>query len=280
MAVTRKTPIAKRSQPTNTPTPMEASSTPPPTTASSLFGDGREKTGNDAPTSLKRKFTDPNLEVITIDAIYDLTLIVGISEHAKGQKAFRVNKGSFRNVSIVWSKMMSGDWIESKQSEISFPDDSCEAFLIVLRIAHFQVSQLPDALSRDELYELAVFTDKYELQNAVRMGVELKKWLEPYRQSGVLRPALRDLAHFVFIIDAFGIWEDYDRLLDRIAVETLVDESGDYYYLDEDKNKVTLRSTLPSRATGKFFWRISSLFRQRTPLIPSQKSSAVFVPTS
>jgi hypothetical protein len=91
----------------------------------------------ETPVSLKRKVTDPNLRTITIDTMHDLTLIVGSTDHAKGQKAFHVNRGSFRNVSVVWETMLNGHWAEGVQSEIRFPDDSCEAFLLVLCIVHF-----------------------------------------------------------------------------------------------------------------------------------------------
>jgi hypothetical protein len=266
MAVTRGTSTAAGNHPTNAPTPMEASSTPPPPPpASSLFGDGPAKTGNDAPTSLKRKVTDVNLEVITIDAMYDLTLIVGTPEHAKGQKAFRVNKGSFRNVSIVWSKMMSGDWAESKQSEISFPDDSCEAFLIVLQIAHFQLSQLPTKLSRDELYELAILADKYELQNVVRVGLDFAKWLEPFCVSGVLQTALPDLGHFACITNAFKMQVDYQRIFSRLVVEVRVDKVGNYSYTC-DGRVISLPSDVLPNLGGKctlhdhlWFFSLSSL---------------------
>ena len=36
------------------------------------------------PTSLKRKASDPNLSTFTIDALYDLTLLVGTPSHPKG----------------------------------------------------------------------------------------------------------------------------------------------------------------------------------------------------
>lgn len=42
-----------------------------------------------ASTGTKRKLTDLELEIITIDQYYDLTLIVGAPNHADGQKASR-----------------------------------------------------------------------------------------------------------------------------------------------------------------------------------------------
>jgi hypothetical protein len=258
MVVTAKIPITKRSQPTNT--PMEAGSAPP-TSDNSLFGDGPAKTGDDAPTSLKRKITDPNLEVITIDAMNDLTLIVGTPAHPKGQKAFQVSQSSFRNVSIAWTKMLSGNWAESYQSEIELPDDSCDAFLIVLRIAHFQIPQLPENLSQDKLHDLAILTDKYALQDAVRVGIELKKWLEPYRQSGVLWPALQDLVPFATITHGLNILEDFKRIVSRLAMETRVDdEFGQYYFYDAAEKRVVLHSSLPSQVTSRYFKKQIWLF--------------------
>ena len=84
----------------------------------------------------KRKITDPDLKIVTIDRKYDLTLIVGSPEHVGGQKAYQVNKGVFRHASKAWDAMMSGNWAESNMSEIAFPEDSSYAFHIVLRIAH------------------------------------------------------------------------------------------------------------------------------------------------
>jgi len=199
----------------------------------------------------KRKATDLNLEIITIDAMYDLTLIVGTPEHPKGQKAFRINKGSLRSVSPVWAKMLSGDWAESTKSEIDFPDDSCDAFLIVLRIAHFQLSQLPESLSREELLDLAAFTDKYGLEGAVRVGLELKKWMGPYRKAWVQWPAITHLQDFAVVTSAFKLQQDYDYLINRLVMELQVDELNAYFYQDDAQNKVNLRSDLPTHILGK-----------------------------
>jgi hypothetical protein len=82
----------------------------------------------------------------------------------------------------------NGNWAESTQSEIQFPDDSCEAFLLVVRIAYFQLSQLSEKLSREELVDLALLADKHQLEDAVRLGLELKKWMVLYQQVHKLWP--------------------------------------------------------------------------------------------
>jgi hypothetical protein len=201
--------------------------------------------------NLKRKANDANLKVIDIDVMPDLTLVVGTPSHPKGQKAFRVSKASFRNVSIVWTKMMSGHWAESEQSEISFPDDSCEAFLIVLRIAHFQLTQLPDKLSREELVDIALLADKYQVENAVRIGMDFKQWLKPHHEPGAQWPIDRHLQDFAVIASAFKLQADYDCLVKHLAMYVEVDESGGFFYKDEKQGKVPLRSDLPPRVSGK-----------------------------
>jgi hypothetical protein len=59
---------------------------------------------------VKRKATDPNLKVVTIDPFYDLTLIVGSPGSFEPQTAFQVNKGTLRHASEVWTKMLTGPW--------------------------------------------------------------------------------------------------------------------------------------------------------------------------
>jgi hypothetical protein len=207
----------------------------------------------EVPAKRKRKATDLNLKTITIDTMYDLTLIVGTLEHPKGQMAFQVNKGSFRNVSVVWSKILNGNWAESGQSEISFPDDSCEAFLIMLRIAHFQLPQLPTELSREELVDLATLTDKCQLENAVRIGLELKKWIEPYQKMYVLWPANTHLQEFAVMASSFKLENEFGYLVSRLAMEVEVDEAGHYFYMTGNAKHIELHSYLPTCISGKYF---------------------------
>jgi hypothetical protein len=230
-------------------------SNPPPTgqgTPTTLFGGGEPKKETTPAKDLKRKITDLNLEIVVIDKVPDLTLIVGSSTHVKGQKAFQVNKGSFRNVSLVWTKMLEGNWKESTMSEIRFPDDDCDAFVLILHIAHFQISYLPDKLSQKELLELAVLTDKYELQTAVRMSLDFKRWMEPYHSLGALRPAHTDLQDFAIVTAAFQLQSDYEYLVNRLAIKVQIDDSGNYYYNDNQQQRVTLRSDVPLRVIRKW----------------------------
>jgi hypothetical protein len=216
----------------------------------SLFGSGQPAT--ESTTTLEREATDLNLEIVTIDKMYDLTLIVGTPEPPMRQKAFRVNKGSFRNASEVWTAMLSGNWVESDLSEISFPEDSPYAFEIVLRIAHLQFHKQPASLTQEQLVEIATLSDKYDLGRVICAAAELKKWLQPYKGSGTLWPADIDHQDFALITAAFGLEEDSQYLVNRLAMDIRVEE-GSYYYIAEgtESNKIHLRPDLPAGIVGE-----------------------------
>jgi hypothetical protein len=148
--------------------------------SASMFGTATEQGPGPATSStpdLKRKATDPELKIITIDSPYDLTLIVGTPDSLGGQAAFQVNKGSLRHASDIWEKMLTGAWAEKSQSEIAFPDDVPWAFVQVLHMAHLKMDKLSATMNLAEMSALAVIADKYNLVKLVRMVVDSKGWL-------------------------------------------------------------------------------------------------------
>ncbi|KAF3048100.1 hypothetical protein E8E12_010317 [Didymella heteroderae] len=192
--------------------------------------------------SIKRKRTDPNLKTIILDSNYDLVLIVGTPTHPDGQKAFCVNKGSMRDVSDIWTKMLTGDWAESKKSETEFPDDSWRPFEIVLKIAHMKVKDLPTTLSFECLQDLATLTDKYNLTSAVRMGLELKNWLHMYQDEWTKWPSPQTTQHFPSMASVFKYDADLVFLTSKLAVETWVVD-GHYLFYENFAAKAALPSS-------------------------------------
>lgn len=215
----------------------------------SVFG-GKQIAPRELDNDKKKKTTGMKLETITVDEFHDLTLVIGTPEHARGQKAFHVNKGSFRNASPVWSAMLSGNWAESDELELSFPDDSCFAFQIVLQILHWQLSALPASLTRSELLEIAVLSDKYDLSHVLRGPTELKQWLLPYKGSGHVWPINVDLQDFTRITAAFGVDRDHRQLVNRLALD-LWTENGCYYYRHDSK-KAQIRSDFPAQILSEY----------------------------
>jgi hypothetical protein len=205
-----------------------------------------------ASTGLKRKLTDQNLEIVTIDQYYDLTLIIGNPGHIDGQKAFQINRGSMRRVSDVWSNMLEGNWAERKESEIDLPDDSCRAVELVLRIAHWEFHMLPFSLTVQELAELAVLTDKYNLKSVVGIALKLTEWLLPHKSMWMDWSPTVELQDFALMTSLLTAEEDYEFVVSRLAVEVEVDmESSCYYYAGTGTSRVKLRSSLPDSILSK-----------------------------
>lgn len=201
---------------------------------------------------LKRKVTDPHLKIVTIDPFYDLTVIVGTPSSIGSQTAFRVNKGSLRHASEVWTKALTGHWGArlGNQSEIEFPEDSPWAFEQVLRIAHWQIRKLPLQLTITELKSLATLSDKYDLGGLMKMALDSGRWLHPVRYY-VWRqwPAQSSLREWTFITHALQSRHDYEYLISRLAVEVQVDATdvSFYYVTGEGKTKL---GDLPDRILG------------------------------
>lgn len=219
--------------------------------STSIFGTGNPESGTAAINETKkRKITDPVLELITIDKKPDLTLIVGAPGAAGGQKGFCINSGSFRNACDAWRTMLNGDWAESGMSEIRFPDDAPFAFKIILHIAHWQLDAVPATLTRNELVSLAELSDKYDLQKLFRPVFDIKQWLKPYRGTGFTWPTGTDLQDFIFITLTMGYFDDYNYLVNRLAMEVQV-ENGCYHYTSSAEKKVPLRLEFPTGILGK-----------------------------
>ncbi|KAL6710838.1 hypothetical protein ACN47E_007895 [Coniothyrium glycines] len=210
----------------------------------SLFGSGTLTPPATPAKDLKRKATDPNLEIVTIDALYDLTLIVGTPEHIRGQKAFRVSKSSVRHASTVWSSMLNGQWAESDMSEIGFPDDSCDAFQLVLQIAHWQFETLPKTMSRPDLLEMAVLGDKYDLEKILHAAAQAKGWIPPRGPTSSNWPADADLQDWIIITRAFSWKEDCAYMTNKLAMQIEVLD-GVYSYTFSGGQKHTMRPDFP-----------------------------------
>ncbi|EGO59360.1 hypothetical protein NEUTE1DRAFT_145391 [Neurospora tetrasperma FGSC 2508] len=121
--------------------------------------------------------TLPHGNVINIDAEGDLLLDVGGDEDSESSQPqrLRVCSSTLRRHSPVWKQMLFGPWKESKPANVKseewivkLPGDSVKPLQIVLNIIHGRFSQIPHSLDLDELYNLLIFTNKYDLTATLR----------------------------------------------------------------------------------------------------------------
>lgn len=252
-AVSPSTPKVPSTTPT-VPPASQVSSTPKSLFADPATSDTNSESAAIPSSELKRKATDPNLKVVTIDPSHDFTLIVGSPGSFEPQTAFQVNKGTLRHASEVWTKMLTSPWDAGLKNpfEIEFLDDSPWAFEQVLRIAHWQISKLPPQLTITELMSLATLTDKYDLGSLMKLALDSSRWLQPVRYN-VWRmwPAQPSFREWTFITHALQSRHDYEYLISRLAVEVQVDATDVSFYYVTNDGKTKLGKDLPDRIIGE-----------------------------
>jgi hypothetical protein len=86
----------------------------------------------------------------------------------------KVSSESMGFVSRVFEIMFNGEWADGQAfspdnpREVPLPNDDEVAMLLLCRIAHFQISELPEYLDLDDLTVFAVTCDKYRCTGAVQ----------------------------------------------------------------------------------------------------------------
>ncbi|KAF8436196.1 hypothetical protein BDZ91DRAFT_310257 [Kalaharituber pfeilii] len=142
------------------------------------------------PTSTPSKMAD-----INIDPEGDITLAVPHTLEGSTIKAiayFRVNSQILCIASPVFRAMLSKTSSfkeatslanrdpKSDPTEVQLLDDNPKALAIILRAIHLQSDWVPDSLTTEQLYQVAVVCDKYDMRQSLEHW--LRNWI-PQRES-------------------------------------------------------------------------------------------------
>ncbi|KAI0600582.1 hypothetical protein F4775DRAFT_590140 [Biscogniauxia sp. FL1348] len=130
---------------------------------------------------------------LSIDEDGDLTLHVGefrcshICEEEEGEDENQLSYGAFTvcskalsRASPVMKKMLYGGFAESKKPgnnpwTVHLPEDDPKALEVILNIIHLRFDQVSSGVTTlDDLYNITVLTDKYDLTHVIRPWVA--KW--------------------------------------------------------------------------------------------------------
>lgn len=143
----------------------------------------------------------------------DRTLIVGGGTWMRGQKVeFGVCSLVLKLGSPIWKNTFGGDDLCNNKKVVEMPDDNPDAWLIVLRIAHFQSHELPTELKPSLLYELAVLAEKYDLVRVVAPYVKDKEWISCYnKETG-------DLQQCMFTMNTLFPSQNHGTIQHRLAM--------------------------------------------------------------
>lgn len=118
--------------------------------------------------------------LIHLDVDGDLRLDVGEDEEVQ---RFKVCSRTLSRASKVFKAMLYGNFIESRPSNkeqewvVALPEDDPVPLATVLYIVHNQFSKVPDSVTREELFNITVLTDKYDMTEVLRPWA--KSWIKP-----------------------------------------------------------------------------------------------------
>lgn len=118
--------------------------------------------------------------VIQFDVDGDLHLDVG---EDKSAQHFVVCSKTLSRASKVFKAMLYGNFMESapenKQREwtVALPADNPKPLATILYIAHSKFNKVPESVTRDELFQITVLTDKYDMTDILRPWA--RAWIQP-----------------------------------------------------------------------------------------------------
>ena len=138
------------------------------------------------------------------------------------------SSSNLSQVSPVWNKMLNPPFPKPDSKEggdggmqaksIDFTDDSAEALLILLRIAHCQFSKIPSRLEPRTILHMAVLCDKYDCVGLVKPWLNM--WLVDewgqYDKPGNER--------WLFIAWVFGREQVFEASARKLQREMTVDD--------------------------------------------------------
>ncbi|KAI3330227.1 hypothetical protein F4824DRAFT_479144 [Ustulina deusta] len=228
-----------------------------------------------APSGTTCSYVPPETSRLVIDPDGDLTLKVGQmrcikntlpngsdSEHCDPGSdhkhelpvIYTVCSRTLSRASRVWKALLYGGFAESKPScasaasdwLVELPDDNPKAMATILNIIHSRFESIPrikDPIDLEDLYQLTVLTDKYDLTAILRPWASswmqsAEEKLENWRVEGI-GSFIPHLARLSWIAWEIGDPFVYKSVLGDLARYCSVDINGDLQY-DTGSEIVTL----------------------------------------
>lgn len=187
--------------------------------------------------------------MIEIASPADVRLVVESKTRRKRAQGDVTAKISVNTVTLAVSSvaisMASRIWRDMQSSgdrEIRLVDEKTEALIVVLRIAHLQFKKVPNFLTYDELFNVAVVCDRYDTVEFVRPW--LSRWEERLRP---LAPSKSGHEGWLFISWVFGYSEMYEELAKRLVETCTIDDNGELL----SKSGRIITTKMPPGAIGE-----------------------------
>lgn len=198
--------------------------------------------GTEAYATSSPSAQSPPASPTVVDKDGDLYLVVG-----SAQRAFQVDSRALIRVSRVWKSMvclphdtfcfhplchslhlqLTGGWAESRPENgawvVHWPENDPQAIEILLHIVHLHQSRVPQTLSLDDVFRIAIVVDMYDLARC--LGLWPRAWCES-SASTLEGLEFEDLTKLAWVGWVFGNTMLFERVLERMVVEIEVDGEG------------------------------------------------------
>jgi len=197
---------------------------------------------------------------IQFDSDGDVVLVVS-SGATKRTVRFQVNSHSLCLASSVFRAMLGanahfkegnalrGRSATSPPIEITLGDDEPKALALILRVVHYQYDWVPRTLNDDQLYQVAIVCDKYDMRQV--LGLWLDQWIPVDTQVGGKISG----DEWLFIAYAFGRQALFTQLSKELILTSTVGAGG----------SLCPHSILISTATAVSIFRCRTCFNHYIP---------------
>lgn len=131
---------------------------------------------------------------------------------------------------------------------IDFSDDPASTLLIILRIIHLNLSNLPGEISSAELLQLALLCEQY--QCATLISTFAIEWIEEASHNEYTSEVGKD--SWLLIYWTFGYPDDYLRLAEELVLAVSLDGDGNVWFPNSDYygEMQMVSEIMPDKALG------------------------------
>ena len=196
---------------------------------------------------LDEDFEDSTVEIVSPS---DRSIIVewsGTEAPFHHRKTFHVANAAMCLASPVWDKMLApgGSFKEGKNGHhdtaVNFHDDDPGALHILLNIAHLRFKDIPAELTFEELLQISMLSDKYDMVQL------LGPWVSDWVRALKSRAFEVGFEEWLFIAWALGDHEMHDNLSRHLVLTVRMSKDG----VCVNQSGQRLGQTMPPQAIGK-----------------------------
>ena len=161
---------------------------------------------------------------IEFDLQGDLVFLVG-----ELQDRFVVCSRTMARSSNVFRKMLFGGFSESKPEAgsewtVTLPEDDASAFKPLLNIAHGRFGEVPQTVSPDDLFEILVVSEKYDMTAIVRPWAN--SWFPFHNRMPTKQTWAGDTTTFLAVSLELGAKGAFSMTAKALLLQCFIDDSG------------------------------------------------------